>query len=78
MTVAHPSTPASPSFPTERAPMDNEQLKRYSRHIMLPQMDYDGQQKLLDSRVFIVGAGGLGSPVAMYLAASGVGQHLVE
>lgn len=58
--------------------MDNEQLKRYSRHIMLPQMDYDGQQKLLDSRVFIVGAGGLGSPVAMYLAASGVGHIVIS
>lgn len=56
--------------------MDNNQLKRYSRHIMLPQMDYDGQQKLLDSRVLILGAGGLGSPVALYLASSGVG-HLV-
>ncbi len=54
--------------------MDNELLTRYSRHIMLPQMDYEGQQKLLDSRVLIVGAGGLGSPVAMYLASSGVGH----
>lgn len=56
--------------------MDNELLKRYSRHIMLHQMDYEGQQKLLDSRVLILGAGGLGSPVAMYLASSGIG-HLV-
>ena len=56
--------------------MDDNQLTRYNRHIMLPQIDYDGQQKLLDSRVLILGAGGLGSPVAMYLASSGVG-HLV-
>lgn len=56
--------------------MDNDLLKRYSRHIMLPQMDYEGQEKLLESRVLILGAGGLGSPVAMYLASSGVG-HLV-
>lgn len=56
--------------------MNDEQLLRYSRHIMLPQVDVDGQQKLLDSTVLIMGMGGLGSPVAMYLAASGVG-HLV-
>ena len=56
--------------------MDDKQLLRYSRHILLPQIGVDGQQKLLDSRVLIIGLGGLGSPVAMYLAASGVG-HLV-
>jgi molybdopterin-synthase adenylyltransferase len=56
--------------------MDDKQLLRYSRHILLPQINIEGQQKLLDSQVLIVGLGGLGSPVAMYLAASGVG-HLV-
>ena len=56
--------------------MDDKQLLRYSRHILLPQVGIDGQQKLLDARVLIIGLGGLGSPVAMYLAASGVG-HLV-
>lgn len=56
--------------------MDDNQLLRYSRHILLPQVGVDGQQKLLDARVLIIGLGGLGSPVAMYLAASGVG-HLV-
>ena len=54
--------------------MDDEQLLRYSRQIMLPSVDVPGQQKLLDSRVLIIGLGGLGSPVAMYLAAAGVGQ----
>jgi adenylyltransferase/sulfurtransferase len=54
--------------------VNDEQLLRYSRQIMLPQVDTAGQQRLLDSRVFIVGMGGLGSPVAMYLAAAGVGQ----
>lgn len=56
--------------------MDDQQLLRYSRQILLPQIGVEGQQKLLQSRVFILGMGGLGSPAAMYLAASGVG-HLV-
>lgn len=56
--------------------MDDKQLLRYSRHILLQQVGIEGQQKLLQSRVLIVGMGGLGSPAAMYLAASGVG-HLV-
>jgi len=56
--------------------MDDKQLLRYSRQIMLPQVDALGQQKLLDSTVLIVGMGGLGSPAAMYLASAGVG-HLI-
>jgi adenylyltransferase/sulfurtransferase len=54
--------------------MNDDELLRYSRHILLPQMDFEGQQRLLESHVMIVGLGGLGSPVAMYLAASGVGR----
>ncbi len=54
--------------------MNDNQLLRYSRQIMLPQCDIEGQQKLLAAKVLIVGAGGLGSPAAMYLAASGIGN----
>lgn len=50
-----------------------EQLERYSRHINLKEVGEEGQKKLLNSKVLIIGAGGLGSPVAMYLSASGVG-----
>ncbi|MGD8842807.1 MAG: HesA/MoeB/ThiF family protein, partial [Gammaproteobacteria bacterium] len=54
--------------------MNDEQLLRYSRQILLPQLNFEGQQKLLAAHVAIIGAGGLGSPAAMYLAAAGVGH----
>jgi adenylyltransferase/sulfurtransferase len=56
--------------------MNDDQLLRYSRQIMLPQVDVRGQEKLLATRALVIGAGGLGSPAAMYLAAAGIG-HLV-
>jgi molybdopterin/thiamine biosynthesis adenylyltransferase len=53
--------------------MNDNQLLRYSRHILLPQIAYEGQERLTESHALIVGAGGLGSPAAVYMAAGGVG-----
>ncbi|MBT5500056.1 MAG: molybdopterin-synthase adenylyltransferase MoeB, partial [Thiotrichales bacterium] len=56
--------------------MEDQELLRYSKQIMLPQIDIEGQQKIMDSTILIIGMGGLGSPTALYLAAAGVG-HLI-
>lgn len=53
--------------------MQDKQLLRYSRQLMLPQIEIDGQEKLVNASVLILGLGGLGSPVSMYLAAAGIG-----
>lgn len=54
--------------------LNDEQLLRYSRHILLPEIGIEGQQKLAAAHALVVGAGGLGSPICLYLAASGVGR----
>jgi molybdopterin/thiamine biosynthesis adenylyltransferase len=57
--------------------MTDDQLLRYSRHILLDEIGIEGQQRVLDATVLVIGAGGLGSPAAMYLAASGAGRIIL-
>ena len=54
--------------------MNDEQLLRYRRHILLPEIGIEGQEKLLAAHALVIGAGGLGSPVALYLASAGIGR----
>src|SRR6186997_2423182 len=54
--------------------LSNEQIRRYSRHLILPEVGLAGQKKICSTSVLCIGAGGLGSPIAMYLAAAGIGK----
>lgn len=62
-----------PFIKNKKAELSKEQKRRYSRHILLPEIGEEGQKKLLNSKVLIVGAGGLGSPIAYYLTSCGIG-----
>ena len=54
--------------------LNNDEIRRYSRHLILPEVGLSGQKKIRSASVLCIGAGGLGSPIAMYLAAAGVGK----
>jgi len=73
-TVAPPSPSAASGRSRTAADLTNEEIKRYSRHLIMPEVGIDGQRKLKAGSVLCIGAGGLGSPVAMYLTAAGIGR----
>src|SRR5216684_4299063 len=68
-TTAQPGTEAKPA-----ATLSNEEILRYSRHLIMPEVGMDGQLKLKNAKVLLIGTGGLGAPLGLYLAAAGVGQ----
>src|SRR5205823_6111702 len=68
-TTTQPQTGAKPA-----ATLSNEEILRYSRHLIMPEVGMDGQLKLKNAKVLLIGTGGLGAPLGLYLAAAGVGR----
>src|SRR5438094_3746187 len=68
-TTAQPGTAAKPA-----ATLSNEEILRYSRHLIMPEVGMDGQLKLKNAKVALIGTGGLGAPLGLYIAAAGVGR----
>jgi len=72
--VAPPENAAPESAPPEEITLSNDEILRYSRHLIIPEVGIEGQKKLKAAKVLLVGAGGLGAPLGLYLAAAGVGK----
>ncbi len=72
--AATPKAPAATPSPSPPLPLSAEEIRRYSRHLIMPEVGMKGQVKLKNASVLLIGAGGLGSPLALYLAAAGVGR----
>src|SRR5499425_2885949 len=70
--VQSPATQAAPA--ANAATLSNEEILRYSRHLIMPEVGMDGQLKLKNAKVLLIGTGGLGAPLGLYLAAAGVGK----
>src|SRR5437016_11470392 len=68
-TTTQPQTGAKPA-----ASLSNEEILRYSRHLIMPEVGMEGQLKLKNSKVLLIGTGGLGAPLGLYLAAAGIGK----
>lgn len=69
-----PSIAGGSQATLEEVPFTHDEIKRYSRHLIMPEVGMSGQAKLKQARVLLIGAGGLGAPLGMYLAAAGVGR----
>src|SRR5471032_1045224 len=68
------SLSASPADPAPATSLTNEEVLRYSRHLIMPEVGMEGQLKLKNAKVLLIGTGGLGAPLGLYLAAAGVGR----